>query len=216
MDSRTGSKRYILYPASQVNRISDHAFQSEFYTALMPRMKGGAIPDVFATRNEDVHRQMRRPVANLYSVGNLVTFEPLISSTLHHFFSRLDELFTDKGLAVNMYDWLQFFTFDVIGEVTFSRRLGFLDKGGDIDGVIESNWEFFRMAAPNTQMPWWDAMWKAILPAVSMKNVVADFGFARIHERMSMSEEERESINQRDFLSCFIREKAKDDTLPAV
>lgn len=115
----------------------------------MPRMKGGAIPDVFATLNEDVHRQMRRPVANLYGIGNLVSFEPLITSTLRHFFARLDEKFTDRGdTAFDMYDWLQFFTFDVIGEVTFSRRLGFLDAGGDIEGVIEANWKYFKAAAP--------------------------------------------------------------------
>jgi len=115
----------------------------------MPRMKGGAIPDVFATLDEDVHRQMRRPVANLYGIGNLVSFEPLITSTLRHFFSRLDEKFTDRGDKLfDMYDWLQFFTFDVIGEVTFSRRLGFLDAGGDIEGVIEANWEYFKAAAP--------------------------------------------------------------------
>lgn len=125
------------------------SFQSEFYNAVMPRMKGGTIPDVFATRDEGVHRQMRRPVAHLYSIANLCVFEPLISSTLAYFFTRLDDLFTDKsGVSVDLYRWMQFLTFDVIGEVTFSRRLGFLEKGSDIEGVIENNWAFFEAAAP--------------------------------------------------------------------
>lgn len=38
--------------------------QSEFYDPIMPRIKDGKVPDVFATRDEDVHRQMRRPVAS--------------------------------------------------------------------------------------------------------------------------------------------------------
>ena len=31
---------------------------------------------------------------------------------------------------------------------------------------------------------------------------------------MSMTDDEKKSIHQRDYLSCFIKEKAKDDTLP--
>jgi len=34
-----------------------------------------------------------------------------------------------------------------MGEVTFSRRLGFLERGGDIDGVMENNWKYFRAVA---------------------------------------------------------------------
>ena len=31
---------------------------------------------------------------------------------------------------------------------------------------------------------------------------------------MNLTEDEKRSISQKDFLSCFIMEKAKDDTLP--
>ncbi|KAI8933230.1 hypothetical protein NX059_009864 [Plenodomus lindquistii] len=218
---RVGPNAVLVSQPRAIDSIfgfTSRAKKSEFYNALMPRMKGGPIPDVFATLDEDVHRQMRRPVANLYSIGNLVSFEPLITSTLRHLFMRLDERFTDReDTAFDMYDWLQFFTFDVIGEVTFSRRLGFLDAGGDIEGVIEANWNYFKAAAPNTQMPWLDYLWKdnPLLLGGSKKNLVAEFSFARIHERMSLTPDQRESINQRDFLSCFIREKEKDSALPA-
>jgi len=113
----------------------------------MPRIKGGKIPDVFATRDEDLHRRMRKPVANLYSIANLTNFEPLVVSTIDYFFSRLDELFTDKPRDFDLSEWLQLFTFDIMGEVTFSRRLGFLERGGDIDGVMENNWKYFRAVA---------------------------------------------------------------------
>lgn len=33
---------------------------------------------------------------------------------------------------------------------------------------------------------------------------------------MSLTEDEKQSINQRDYLSCFIKEKDDDDTLPAM
>ena len=113
----------------------------------MPRMKGDKIPDVFATRDENVHRQMRRPVANLYSVTNLITFETLMTSTLRYFFIRLDELFVDKGVDLDLFKWIQFFMFDVLGEVTFSRGLGCLEKGGDVEDVIHGNWLYFKKIA---------------------------------------------------------------------
>lgn len=113
----------------------------------MPRMKGGKIPDVFATRDEDVHRRMKRPVANLYSVTNLITFETLMTSTMQYFFVRLDELFADKGVDLDLFNWVQFFMFDVLGEVTFSRGLGCLEKGGDVEDVIHANWLYFKKIA---------------------------------------------------------------------
>lgn len=113
----------------------------------MPRIKGGTIPDVFATRDEDIHRRMRRPVANLFSVTNLTTLETLMTSTVQYFFVRLDELFADKGVDLDLFDWIQFFMFDVLGEVTFSQKLGCLEKGEDPEGLIHNNWLYFNKIA---------------------------------------------------------------------
>lgn len=90
---------------------------------------------------------MRRPVANLYSLTNLMSFEPVVNSTLQHLFQRLDELFLDKKVDVDLFKWTQYFMFDVLGEVTFSKELGCLDQGGDVEGVIENNWRYFNMIA---------------------------------------------------------------------
>ncbi|KAL8850366.1 MAG: hypothetical protein Q9221_004686 [Calogaya cf. arnoldii] len=182
--------------------LAEAVVVSEFYDSIIPRIKGGKIPDVFGTRDEDLHRKMRRPIANLYSVANLTNLEPLVLSTMQRFFARLDELFTDKPEEFDLCQWLQFFTFDVMGEVTFSHRLGFLENGGDIEGVMENNWKYFQMAAPNTQMPWLDYLWKdnPLLPTILKRNPLADFGATRIKERLSMTDEQRDRINQNDFL----------------
>ena len=68
----------------------------------------------------------------------------------------------------------------------------------------------------NTQMPWLDHFWKdnPLLPAVSKRNPLADFGAARIKERLDMTDEQRDGINQSDFLSSFIKEKQKNPDLP--
>ncbi|KAK9414373.1 putative Cytochrome P450 [Seiridium unicorne] len=200
----------LLYTAGS---LAD-GFKSEFYDSIMPRVKGGKIPDVFATRDEDIHRRMRRPVANLYSVTSLTNFEPLITSTMQYFFIRVDEIFSDKNVEFDLYRWIQFFMFDVLGEVTFSQRLGVLEKAADVEDVIENLWLYFEKVAPNTQMQWLDYLWRdnPLVPVSSKRNALAEFGAARIMERMSQAEGSENDKN--DFLSYFIKEKAKDNTLP--
>ncbi|KAK1674047.1 cytochrome P450 family protein [Colletotrichum godetiae] len=189
--------------------------KSDFYDSIMPRIKGGKIPDVFATRDEDIHRRMRRPVANLYSLTSLMKFEPVVTSTVQHLFARLDELFLDRKVDVNLFQWIQYFMFDVLGEVTFSKELGCLDKGGDVEGVIENNWRYFNMIAA---MPWLDCLWRdnPLIPVSAKRNPLVEFGAARIRERMSLIESGKGDLSQKDFLSSFIAENAKDNTLPAM
>ena len=68
----------------------------------------------------------------------------------------------------------------------------------------------------NTQMPWLDYLWRdnPLVPMSSKRNSLAEFGAARIMERMSLSEDQKADIGESDFLSCFMKEKAKDDSLP--
>ncbi|KAI9667683.1 MAG: hypothetical protein M1821_000500 [Bathelium mastoideum] len=218
---RFGPNAVMVSDPSAIEKIYGFKIRfpkSEMYDAIMPRVKGGKIPDVFATRDEHVHRQMRRPVANLYSVTSLIRFEPAMTSTLHYFFSRLDEEFTDKKKDLDLFKWIQLFMFDVLGEVTFSRALSCLEKGEDVEGVIEGIWQYFKKISANTQMPWLDYLWRdnPLVPVSTKKNPLVEFGIARIMERMSLSEEEKGNLGKKDFLSSFLKEKAKDDTLPAL
>ena len=51
--------------------------------------------------------------------------------------SRLDEwATTEKPIDLGM--WLQYYAFDVVGEVTFAQKLGFLDTGGDVDDMMKT------------------------------------------------------------------------------
>lgn len=81
-------------------------------------------------------------------MSKVVSFEPKVNSTMEYFFKRLDELFVDKDQVCNFAFWLQALAFDVIGEVTFSKRIGFLEKGKDIDGIMGSIWKYFTAASP--------------------------------------------------------------------
>ena len=81
-------------------------------------------------------------------MSNMVSFEPYVDKTIEAFFTQLDQRFVETGKSCDLGQWLQMFAFDVMGEITFSKRLGFLDQGQDIDGVMESIWAYFKRASP--------------------------------------------------------------------
>ena len=79
---------------------------------------------MFNTPDKDLHRSLKTPITDIYSMSNLVTFEPYVNSTIEVFSSQLEQRYTGEGTICDLGVWLQRFAFDVIGEVTFSRRLG--------------------------------------------------------------------------------------------
>lgn len=72
-------------------------------------------------------------------MSTLVQFEPLVDLTTSEFLKQISARYADRSNLEGVCDlgaWLQYYAFDVIGELTFSRRLGFLDHGVDVDGII--------------------------------------------------------------------------------
>ncbi|KAK4908910.1 hypothetical protein LTR66_017526 [Elasticomyces elasticus] len=73
----------------------------------------------------------------MYSMTSLVSYEPLVDNCIEIFKKRLHEI-SSYGRSIDMAHWMQCYAFDVIGEITFGSRFGFLEAGNDIGGVMES------------------------------------------------------------------------------
>jgi hypothetical protein len=98
--------------------------------------KGKIVQGLFNTQDEKLHRAMKKPIAGIYSMSNLVGFEQYVDSTIDYFFRRLEEAHDITHQPCDLTNWLQWFAFDVMGEITFSKRLGFLEKAHDVDNII--------------------------------------------------------------------------------
>ena len=81
-------------------------------------------------------------------MSNLVSYEPLVDKTIKVFLSQTERLFSETGAVCNFSRWLQFYAFDVIGEITWSRRIGFVEKNEDIDGIVSFLARFLAYAGP--------------------------------------------------------------------
>ncbi|KAK1468235.1 hypothetical protein CMEL01_00002 [Colletotrichum melonis] len=96
-----------------------------------------ALNNLFNELNPRVHSDMRRQVASVYSMSNMVSYEPYVDECTDIFAQRLSE-FSDEGRVIDLGHWFQCYALDVIGKVTFSKRFGCLDAGNDPQGVLEA------------------------------------------------------------------------------
>ena len=81
-------------------------------------------------------------------MSSLVSYEPLVDSTTAYFLKRTQEVFADSGQVCDFTHWLQFYAFDVVGELTWSKRLGFLEKNEDVGGIVAFLGEFLSYVGP--------------------------------------------------------------------
>lgn len=79
-------------------------------------------------RDERLHGSQRRLVSQIYSMESLKDLEKYVDDAVEHFSRKMQDRL---GENINMGLFVQLFAFDVIGEVTFSKRFGFMDMGSD-------------------------------------------------------------------------------------
>jgi cytochrome P450 len=168
--------------------------KSDFYTVWQNMVNGKRVASMVFATDEQQHAAMRRPIAQAYSLSSLVGYEPLVDSTTAVFLSRLDELFASKEDKVcDLGLWLGWYAFDVIGELTFSKRLGFLEKAQDVEGIAKSILQNFEWCAALGQMPWLE-WWTRRNPiyqrlfAGPTSSPIIKFGQRRMQERLDEGE----------------------------
>lgn len=110
--------------------------------------KGGALPAVFNTRDEELHKRIKSPIAPLFSLSNVLGLEAFVDEAIRVMIQQLDERFAETGISFDLADWLQYFAFDVMGTLTFSKRYGFLEQGRDVHGMLATIWNYMKTAAP--------------------------------------------------------------------
>ncbi len=96
--------------------------------------------NIFGDQDAKRHSQNRRHYQNTYSMSSLVHYESYVDECAGLFCQRLSEMSTGDGWsrAVDMGHWLQCYAFDVIGMITYSKRIGFLDFGEDVGEVMKN------------------------------------------------------------------------------
>ncbi|KAK6599122.1 Pisatin demethylase 12 [Botrytis cinerea] len=206
---------------------AEHGDISAFYPVQQSVSNGHALPSLFSTTSEPFHAQLRRSVNAAFSMSSLVQYEPLVTRTTEIFLSRTADLFTSptSHSSCDFAKWLQFYAFDVIGEMTYSKRHGFLEENRDVDGIISYLGRLFDYVAPIGQIPILDRLFlknplyllAAKYGLVDATFPVAKFAAQRVRERYPKTDgngilptvdaEVKTDKSQPDLLSKFIQAK---------
>lgn len=122
--------------------------KSEFYPVQQAMAKGERLPSLFSTTDEKYHQELRKCVNGAFSMTAMIQYEPSVNSATEKWLDQTEALFVSKNAICDFAEWLQFMAFDVIGQITYSRRHGFVDKGEDIDGMVGYLGRLFSYVAP--------------------------------------------------------------------
>ncbi|KAB8293771.1 hypothetical protein EYC80_009256 [Monilinia laxa] len=201
--------------------------KSEFYPVQQSVSNGHRLPSLFSTTSESFHAQLRRSVNSAFSMSSLVQYEPLVTRTTEIFLTRTANLFTSSSgpSSCDFAKWLQFYAFDVIGEMTYSKRHGFIEENQDVDGIISYLGKLFDYVAPVGQIPILDLFFlknplyllAAKYGVIDATFPVAKFAAQRVQERYPKTDENgilpitdagvKTDKSQPDLLSKFIQAK---------
>ncbi|KAI1196387.1 cytochrome P450 [Nemania serpens] len=169
--------------------------KSDFYIVQQGVSKGRGLATLFSTTDNTFHAQLRRCVNSAFSMSALVQYEPFVDNTLKLFFEQTERLYVNNVEGCDFVRWLQFYAFDVIGEVTYSKRHGFIEKNEDVDGIVRYLGNLFLYVAPIGQIPWLDRLFLknpiylklSEWGIVDATNPIVLFARARMAERLGMA-----------------------------
>lgn len=83
------------------------------------------------------HAETRKRFQNLYSMSSLVSYERYVEECIGIFLEKMSSFVTTKQ-TFDMAHWFQCYAFDVMGDITYSERFGFMDRGEDIAGMLDA------------------------------------------------------------------------------
>jgi hypothetical protein len=135
------------------DRRADIHFKSDFYVVQQSTVQGHSLASLFSTTDNTFHSRFRRCVNAAFSMSTLVQYEPFVDNTTKLFLRQTQRLFAGKAAGCELSRWLQFYAFDVIGEITYSKRHGFIEQNKDIDGIVSYLGRLFLYVAPVSRKP---------------------------------------------------------------
>lgn len=94
------------------------------------------MPTLFTTQSNEYHAKLKRGSARAFSMDVVMGLEEYCNKCIKVLVQRLREVSDGGKNPVNPVAWMQYFAFDVLGEINFSKDLGFLESGTDKDNII--------------------------------------------------------------------------------
>ncbi|KAL4876901.1 cytochrome P450 [Aspergillus karnatakaensis] len=118
-----------------IYRIKSGFTKTDFYTPWAANLTPHG--DNFSERDKPKHNQRRRIVNSLYSMSSVLESEKYIDACTDVFLDKM-KTFSKAKRAVDLGEWIQWYTFDVIGELFYGQQFGFMRNEHDFGHYIGS------------------------------------------------------------------------------
>ena len=151
----------------------------------------------------------------MFSLSSTVTYEVFIDQVLRVLFEQLDRRFVSSQEIFDLGNWLQYFAFDVMGTLTFSKRYGFLEEGRDVNNMLGTIWDFMREAAPFTQIPWLDEWWRKSHVVAKLRGSTGFSILKVVSDHTRERQMRAKNIVNRDMLSRFLEVSHTNKLVPS-
>ncbi|RDW77370.1 hypothetical protein BP6252_05423 [Coleophoma cylindrospora] len=118
----------------------DAMIKSEYYSVADFHVKGVRHSAIFATRDQEWHSKLRRAFGPVFTMSAVASLDTYVHETRDIFIGVLKDKFADKSGAegrVDLTKWFQYFAFDVLGQLLYGERHGFVETGGDVGDIIK-------------------------------------------------------------------------------
>ncbi|EGP86754.1 putative P450 monooxygenase, partial [Zymoseptoria tritici IPO323] len=107
---------------------------------------------VFATRNHQDHQFLRKRVFKTYSMSSILSMEHLIDEVVDLSLRQLHCHVMDNR-PVRLDRWTMFFAYEVVSNLALGHLKGFLERGEDVNNIIDSNHTGFWLNANVGYLP---------------------------------------------------------------
>lgn len=185
--------------------------KTDFYGVFPPPEN----PDIFTETREAVHAVKKRYASNPYSMSSMQSLSVYIEETERLLMSKMDAMCQSQDKYCNLGDYLHYYAFDVLGEIAFSRKFGFIECGYDLEGAIKTIDDMQWYDGIIGQIPEWDfafrrnPLWKFV-PWLSTSNfLITRMALEEMGKRKKYGSKE---IDRKDLLSSLMaaHEKAPE------
>ncbi|KAI5867005.1 cytochrome P450 [Durotheca rogersii] len=184
--------------------------KSAFYPLAEAIYQGKFLPTLFTTESNEYHMRLKRGSTRAFAMDTVVGLEPFVDKCISLLLERLREVSQNGKQGINPVEWMQYFAFDVLGEINFSKDLGFLENGKDVDNIIAAIGGILVYVSLIGQIPrlhkflLGNPLLAKFFPGIEKTNQVLQFSLQQVEER------QRNPVDRKDILSQLLETHKND------
>ncbi|VBB86066.1 Putative cytochrome P450 E-class, group IV [Podospora comata] len=187
-----------------------------FYLSSSTRVKetGEIMYNLFSQIDPELHAKWKRPVAKYYSAAAVARVESKMDEVVDMLCQELDKRVSgnDGQGGIDLGKWIVYYTWDVIGNVTFSQPLGYLREGKDFDGTLLTADKTLDYFAFITSIPWLDYVFdknRIMRIGPPSFNHIVGLSVGHIMKRFQEDQRTEQKSRDADYLDMFLEARQK-------